>query len=67
MFVVKKPAETHSEIIRALRIVRVCPLAPRITGPALRNATPYTALDLYDEFYINKYYSISDFLYINNL
>lgn len=67
MFVITKPATAQTEIVHASRIVRVCRLSPRISGPAIRGVTPDTALDRYNTFYINKYYSVNDFLFINQM
>lgn len=67
MFVVSKPARVRTELVDVARITRVCPLSPRISGAAAPNVTPETTLDTYNSFYINKYYSISDFVYMNKL
>lgn len=67
MFVVKKPPGRRTAFVNATRVVRICPLSPRIAGPALPGVTPDTALDRYDVFYINEYHDMSDYLYINNL
>lgn len=67
MFVVRKPPILRSAFIRATQIVRVCPLSPRFAGKALDDATPETAIERYDTFYINKYYTLSDYMYLNKL
>jgi hypothetical protein len=67
MFVVSKPAKVRTEIIDVPRIVRVCPLSPRISGPAILGVTPETALDSYNSFYVNKYYCMRDFVFMNGL
>jgi hypothetical protein len=67
MFVVKKPENLQRAFIEATRLVRICPLSPRIAGPARRDANPQTALDCYNVFYINKYFTLNDFMYFNNM
>jgi hypothetical protein len=67
MFVVKKPPRARNMFLYARQIIRICPLSPRIVGPARRDVAPETAMDSYDTFYINKYYSLDDFMYVNNI
>lgn len=67
MFIITKPATVRTKIINSSRIFRVYRLSPRIAGPAIRGVTPDTALDSYDSFNINKYYSLSDFSFVNQM
>ncbi|KAG8692125.1 hypothetical protein FRC08_009995 [Ceratobasidium sp. 394] len=67
LYVVKKLERRRGIFLDAARIVRICPLSPRFSDVARRDVTPNTALDCYNTFYINKYFSLSDFLYINNM
>ncbi|KAG9078838.1 hypothetical protein FS749_009099, partial [Ceratobasidium sp. UAMH 11750] len=67
MFVINKPARGRMVLLEGKRIVRICPLSPRFSGPARRDVTPATAIESYSTFYINKYNSLSDFVYTNNL
>lgn len=67
MFVVTKPATVRTDIINVTQILQVCHLSPRISGPALQGVTPETTLDRYNAFYINKYYSLDDFSFINEI
>lgn len=53
--------------VEATRLVRICPLSPRIAGEAQRDVTSDTVLDKYEAFYINKYFLLGDFMYINKL
>lgn len=53
--------------LEASRIVRLCPLSPRIMGTARRDVTPEKSIYSYDTFYINKYHCLSDFMYTNKL
>ncbi|KAG8735953.1 hypothetical protein FRC10_009957 [Ceratobasidium sp. 414] len=67
LYVVKKLERGRGIFLNAVRIVRICPLSPRFSDVARRDVTPNTALDCYNTFYINKYFSLSDFLYVNNM
>ncbi|KAG8705112.1 hypothetical protein FRC08_001837 [Ceratobasidium sp. 394] len=67
MFVVTKPAHIRPQLVEISRITRLCPLAPHIAGTALPGVTSQTTLDQYSSFYINKYRSMGDFVFLNNL
>ncbi|KAG9087311.1 hypothetical protein FS749_003000 [Ceratobasidium sp. UAMH 11750] len=67
MFVISKPARLRAQIVEASKILRLCPLAPHISHSAIPGVTPQTTLDKYNTFYINKYRSISDFVFLNRL
>ncbi|QRV74372.1 beige protein [Ceratobasidium sp. AG-Ba] len=67
MFVVTKPARIQTTLINVARVIRICPLAPHISGAALPGVTPNTTLERYSSFYINKYHSIGDFVWLNDL
>ncbi|QRV81257.1 beige protein [Ceratobasidium sp. AG-Ba] len=57
MIVIRKPAHLRPHLVNILQIVRVCPLAPRFSGPAIVGVTHQTTLDTYESFYLNKYHS----------
>ncbi|CAE7129460.1 unnamed protein product [Rhizoctonia solani] len=67
MFVISKPARIRNDLVNLSRILRICPLSPQISGPAISGITPRTTLDRYSSFYLNKYHSMSDFLFLNNV
>ncbi|QRV86862.1 beige protein [Ceratobasidium sp. AG-Ba] len=67
MIVIKKPARLRPHLVDISQIVRICPLAPRFSGPAILGVTHRSTLDAYDSFYLNKYRSISDFIFLNGL
>lgn len=67
MFVLSKPARERMDFVDVAQITRVCPLSPRISGTVTPGITPETTLDTYKSFYINKYHSTSDFVYMIQL
>ncbi|EUC56766.1 hypothetical protein RSOL_195550, partial [Rhizoctonia solani AG-3 Rhs1AP] len=67
MLLVLKPPRIQAELIHISRILRICPLSPHITGHAIPGVTAQTTLDQYNSFYLNKYHSISDFLFLNGI
>jgi hypothetical protein len=54
------------EAIAASQIARPCPLSPQIKGPAIRGVEGCQSLDRYVDFYINKYRTPHDFLFIHS-
>ncbi|CAE6434587.1 unnamed protein product [Rhizoctonia solani] len=67
MFIVSKPERIRNDLVNLSRILRICPLSPHISGPAIPGVTPQTTLDRYSSFYLNKYHSMSDFLFLNGI
>ncbi|KAG8795971.1 hypothetical protein FRC12_007317 [Ceratobasidium sp. 428] len=67
MYVVTKPACLRPQIAELSDVIRLCPLAPLISGPGIPGVLPQTSLDKYSSFYVNKYRSISDFVFCNNI
>lgn len=63
--IVKKlDARRQHRLALASDVVRVCPLAPVIHGRALRDVSSNNVLDRYNEFYLNKYRNIDDFMFL---
>jgi hypothetical protein len=54
------------EVIAASQIARPCPLSPQIKGPGIRGVDNSQSLDRYIEFYINKYRTPHDFLFLHS-
>lgn len=71
MHVVRKALDQskrqHGVLITAQRILRLCPLAPVIDGPARRKGTPASSLTHYSSFHVNKYHDIVDYGFVNVL
>ncbi|KAG8705804.1 hypothetical protein FRC09_002747 [Ceratobasidium sp. 395] len=51
-------------IILASEVVRSCPLAPVMRGAALRDVNRDNVLERYSDFYLNKYRSVDDFIFM---
>lgn len=69
MSVKKLETRRQHRMVLGSNIVRICPLAPNIRGSAPRDVDCDNVLDRYDEFYLNKYRNIDDFMfmYSNNI
>ncbi|QRW07095.1 beige protein [Ceratobasidium sp. AG-Ba] len=67
MIVLKKPARIRPCLVDISQVVRICPLAPHISGTAIPGVTHLTTLDAYASFYVNKYRCLSDFVFVNGI
>jgi hypothetical protein len=57
--------EPRYEVISASQIARPCPLSPVFKGPATRGVPGHEVLDHYSKFYINKYRTPHEFLFLH--
>lgn len=51
-------------LVLASNVVRLCPLAPIIRGRAPRDVNCNNVLDRYNDFYLNKYRNIDDYMFM---
>ncbi|CUA74203.1 hypothetical protein RSOLAG22IIIB_11042 [Rhizoctonia solani] len=58
---------TRYECVFLDQIIRPCPLAPIINGPAERGIEGHESLSYYNSFYINKYRHPRDFAWLHQL
>ena len=65
----KLDARRKHRLVLASNVVRLCPLAPVIRGSAPRDVDCDNVLDRYDDFYLNKYRNVDDYMlmYSDNL
>lgn len=60
----KLDGRRQHRIALASDILRLCPLAPVMRGRALRDVDCDNVFDRYDDFYLNKYRNIDDFMFM---
>ncbi|KAG8723018.1 hypothetical protein FRC09_005099 [Ceratobasidium sp. 395] len=60
----KTDGRWQHRIVLASEIVRLCPLAPIMRGPAPRDVSRDNVLEHFSDFYLNKYRSMDDFMFI---
>jgi hypothetical protein len=53
------------EVILAEQIARPCPLSPVFKGSAIRGVVGHESLDRFSKFYINKYRTPHEFLFLH--
>jgi hypothetical protein len=61
----KNEGPRQHRVIPVSQVLRLCPLAPVIRGKAARDVNRDNVLERYTQFYLNKYRTIDDYLFMS--